>query len=79
MASGDQWQGHGLPKVLPVPAMPYCPTLYTLRAATPEMAVSWVATPETGGLKPSSTPLDTPPRTPLEKNSISSLNSPSKA
>jgi hypothetical protein len=41
---------HGLPKVLPWPAMPY--------PSTPCRA---------GGLQPSSTPLDTPRRTPIVK------------
>jgi hypothetical protein len=38
---------------------------YTLRATTPETAVSGVAARRAGGLWPSSTPLDTRRRTPL--------------
>jgi hypothetical protein len=51
--------GHGLPKVSPRPDKPYPSTLYG--RATLETA----SNPEGGGLRPSSTPLDTPLRTPM--------------
>jgi len=64
MARGD----HGLPKVLLGPAMPY-PSM-PCRRATPETAL-WLYgpfrddPPYTGGLRSSSSPLDTPCRTPM--------------
>jgi hypothetical protein len=58
--------GHGLPKVSPRPAMPYTFTL--CGQATPEMTLRpferWPAHRATG-LGPSSTPMETPRRTPM--------------
>jgi hypothetical protein len=58
--------GHGLPKVLPGPAMPYPST--PCRQATPITALwpfqGWPAH-RAGRLRPFSTPLDTPRRTPM--------------
>jgi hypothetical protein len=53
--------GHGLPQVLPRPAMPYPFT--SCGWATPETAVSTGC--RVGGLRSSSTLLDTPSRTPM--------------
>jgi hypothetical protein len=61
--------GHGLPKVSPGPAKPY-PSMPWGRV-TPETALlSFLGWPahKAGGLRPSSTPLDTPRRTPLFKD-----------
>jgi hypothetical protein len=58
----DVANGHGLSKVSLVPYMPY-PSM--LCRQPPLTAVSRVLAPRVGGLWPSSTPLDTPRRTPL--------------
>jgi hypothetical protein len=60
------WGGQGLPKLSLGPAMPYPSTL--CGPATPETAL-WPfqgrSACRAGGLRPSSTPLDTPRRTPM--------------
>jgi hypothetical protein len=59
--------GHGLPKVLPGTALPDTST--PCGQATPEttlrLFLGWL-TRKAGSLRPSSTPLDTPRRTPME-------------
>jgi hypothetical protein len=59
--------GHGIPKVLPGPALPYPST--PCGGATPEMAL-WLfqgfPAHMAGGLRPYFTPLDTPCRTRME-------------
>jgi hypothetical protein len=60
---------HGLPKVSPGPAMPDPST--PCGRATPETALhQFLVWPDrkAGGLRPSSTPLDTPRRTGLNKH-----------
>jgi hypothetical protein len=63
--------GHGLPKVSPGPAMPYPSTPWG--RATPEMNLrlflGWL-TRRASGLRPSSTPLDTPRRTPMLESTL---------
>jgi hypothetical protein len=58
--------GHGLPKVSPVPAMPY-PSLPCGWATTETALQPFLAWPthRAGGLRSSSTPLDNPRRTPM--------------
>jgi hypothetical protein len=53
--------GHGLPKVSPGPAMPYPSSSY---GETIWLFQAW-STLRAGGLWPSSTPLDTQRRTPM--------------
>jgi hypothetical protein len=73
--------GHGLPQVSPGPAMPCLST--TRRWATPETA-SWAfqgwVTHRAASLRPSSTPLDTPRRTPMANSLLfKSSHSPSRS
>jgi hypothetical protein len=58
--------GHGLPKVLPEPAMPYpsTPCQWTTTETVLWLFQGW-PTRRAGGLWPSSTPLDTPHHTPI--------------
>jgi hypothetical protein len=67
--------GHGLPKVSPGPTMPYPAT--PSGRATPKMVLQpfqgWPPC-KAGGLRPSSTPLDTPRRTPMLKIAVQGVD-----